>query len=80
MSRSFFYTLALTVALAAGANAANAAGYDSNWQEQVVYRGSSTVGYDDNSYSVPRLIHRVRVGYTNSGYMVRRRVTLDPCH
>ena len=60
MSRSFFYTLALTLALAAGASAANAAGYDGGWQEQVAYRSSSTASYDDTSYSAPRVIHRAR--------------------
>jgi hypothetical protein len=54
--------------LAANANAANATDYDSGRQEQTVYRNSGTVGYGDDSYSVPRVIHRVRVGYKNSGY------------
>ena len=80
MSRSLFCTLTLTIALAAGASAANAAGYDSGWQEQVAYRSSSTVSYDDTSYSAPRVVHRARVAYTNSDYVVRRRATIEPCH
>ncbi len=80
MSRSFFYTLALTIVLAASANAASAAGYDSGWQEQFAYRSSATGGYGDSSYSAPRVFHRVRVGYTNSEYVIRRRATIDPCH
>jgi hypothetical protein len=80
MSRPFFCTLALTIALATGANAAKAAGYDSGWQEQLVYRSSGSVGYDDGSYSAPRVIHRVR--YTNSAYTITRRVmpAPTPCH
>ncbi len=79
MSRSIFALVTLTIALTAGANAANAAGYDSSWQEQTSYRTTSTVGYDDG-YSVPRVTHRVR--YTNSAYTVSRRVTPAPmpCH
>jgi len=77
MSRSLFYTLALTIALATGANAAKAAGYDSGWQEQTVYRSSGTVGYDDGSYRAPRVIHRVR--YTTSAYTINRRVRTTPC-
>ena len=76
MSRSF-YTVALTIALAIGATAANAAGYDSGWQQQTVYRTASTVGYDDGSYSAPRVIHRVR--YTTSAYTVTRPVRTSPC-
>ena len=73
MSRSF-YIFALTIALVTGANAAKAAGYDSGWQEQSVYRSA---GYDDGSYSAPRVIHRVR--YTTSAYTVTRRVRISPC-
>jgi hypothetical protein len=77
MTRSFSYTLALTIALATGATAAQAAGYDSGWQEQTVYRSSATVGYNDGSYSAPRVIHRVR--YTTSAYTISRRVRTSPC-
>ena len=76
MSRSF-YIFALALALVTGANAAKAAGYDSGWQEQTVYRSSGSVGYDDGSYSAPRVIHRVR--YTTSAYTVTRRVRNSPC-
>lgn len=80
MSRSFLYTLALTIAIATAGSAARAAGYDSGWQEQFGYRNSGTFGYEDNSYSTPRVIHRVRVRYTNSEYTVRRSATVEPCH
>jgi len=76
MSRSF-YIFALTLALVTGANAANAAGYDSGWQVQSDYRSSGSAGYDDGSYSAPRVIHHVR--YTTSAYTVTRRVRISPC-
>ena len=52
MSRSILSTLAFAIALAAGANAANAAGYDSGgWRDQTGYRVTQTVSYEEGSYA-----------------------------
>ena len=74
------YTLSMATALIAGATAANAAGYDSDWQNQSAYRNTGAVGYNDNAYSAPRVIHRVR--HSTSAYTVSRRIAIEgpPCH
>ena len=79
MSRSILSTLAFAIALAAGANAANAAGYDSGWRDQAGYRVTQTVSYEESSYDTPRVIHRAH-GYRPWGYTVRSRPVVEPCH